>query len=77
MEEEERARVSKNSAKRADKANAIRQRNDSLAYDLHVDQVFSREEAERTHLIKKMKGGAESMGLTPVTDVLENFDGNF
>ena len=76
LEEEERARASRNSAKRANKANAIRQRNESLSYDLHYDKLFSREEAERTELVTKMKESAKDIGLTPITDVLENFDGN-
>ena len=74
LEEEELARASRNSAKRADKANAIRQRNESLSYELH--NLFSREESERTELVKIMKESANNLGLTPITDVLENFDGN-
>ena len=75
IEEEERTRDARNSAKRSDKANEIRQRNENLSYDLHFEKIFTREEAERTELVNKMTATANDLGLSPITDVLENFDG--
>lgn len=73
LEEEERARAARNLAKRSDKANEIRQKNEHLSYDLHFKKMFEREDADRTELVQKMK--ENSMDLTPITDVLDNFDG--
>ena len=76
IEVEERARDQRNAAKRSDRANEIRQRNENLSYDKHFENIFTREEAERTELVGKMTESGKELGLTSVTDVLENFDGN-
>ena len=76
IEVEERTREQRNSSKRSDRANEIRKRNENLSYDIHFEKIFTTEEADRTDLITKMSESAKELGLTPITDVLENFDGD-
>lgn len=61
--------------KRNAEAEEIRERNKQLSVMTHTEQMFRREEKERRQLIEKMKEHAEALGLTSITDILNNYEG--
>lgn len=77
IEEEEMSRAMRRSSKIKEKAEEIRSKNARLSVMSNTETMFSSEEEERRELIAKMKLYAGQLGLTSITNILENFEGIF
>ena len=75
IEDAEQHRAQQNTNRRNERANEIRSRNMNLSALTHNDAMFQREEAERRELVKKMKKDAMDLGLQPIVNILDNFEG--
>lgn len=77
LEKEEQERMLRKTKKITEKANDIRSKNAIATANSHFEATFMREEKERRELVRRMKEYATELGFTPITDVLENYEGKY